>query len=414
MTSTISFTFNKGLQTQGALEAHFNGAQIDFSSTKASLGTAAIFEKIKARNEAVYEQVHSLKNYTLSLTPIPNSPNIALQIVSQKLIVNAQLTPETGARLLTSIRVLPPEFTPYFQPGQNTISSNEKPSPDILATLFQRIRTLFSMLFSPKERPQPKPSLAATPAPPLTIPVVEHKPQPGQLPLIPVENDKDFFNDADLNLFNPETGESDDDDEGLVFSDARGFDSDILSEFAKEPIIQQTIATAPLQPSSFEILKNFFKVLFPNTQVNGGTFFGEYFFDRILPTNDVESCNFDIETGKFVIRFNKEKQIVLENLPEGGPRKPDPALKKLLGTTLCINKIFTGRIDHTNATIEFDEGVLTAKWVSCFKKWSAHMLSIAAYPDYPTWLIFDGKIGWIGKTCILAQDFVDLLECNLS
>lgn len=136
-------------------------------------------------------------------------------------------------------------------------------------------------------------------------------------------------------------------------------------------------------------------------------YFGDYLMRRVFGKTD--SCHFNLETHEFTLNFSKNKEILLAKLPEGKTPEQLKALEKLHGATLSIAQQVKGKFNIEKGKLTFQPGCLKLNWT-----WtSAELLGISQgqnnkvimqinYLKFPT----EGPVP--------AQDFVDIIECNLS
>jgi hypothetical protein len=142
--------------------------------------------------------------------------------------------------------------------------------------------------------------------------------------------------------------------------------------------------------------------------------FGLYLFDDVFSKDQLQSCEMDETTGRFKLTFTKENHIPLTGFPKDMSEATKNKLKPALNTTLHIAKELKGIFDYDTGTLELDEGLLTIQWKTWGVRCTAHLLNIKTNPQNAQYLTFKGKfMGMTEDRHILAQDFVNFLECNI-
>lgn len=143
--------------------------------------------------------------------------------------------------------------------------------------------------------------------------------------------------------------------------------------------------------------------------------FGLYLFDDVFSKDQLQSCEMDETTGRFKLTFAKENHIPLTGFPKDMSEATKNKLKPALNTTLHIAKELKGFFDYDTGTLELDEGLLTIQWKTWGVRCTAHLLNIKTNPQNAQYLTFKGKfMGMTEDRHILAQDFVNFLECNIT
>jgi len=153
------------------------------------------------------------------------------------------------------------------------------------------------------------------------------------------------------------------------------------------------------------IIASMMQAQFSNTQIDhSAAYFGNYLMDRVF--GEAVSCNFDMTTGDFTLNFAEKKDIKLEYFPKNQSIKQMIIFNQLSGATLSIAKQVKG--SFKNGKLIFDSGCLTLNW------WvtSATLLGISEGKNNK--LIIQGiYLGIDSQGPFSAQDFVDIIECNL-
>ncbi len=131
-------------------------------------------------------------------------------------------------------------------------------------------------------------------------------------------------------------------------------------------------------------------------------FFGNYLMNRIF--GNMDSCQFDENTLEFTLNFPQKRDIKLNKLPVD---LSSGLLTKAQGAILSIAKQVKGKFDKGNTS--FQPGSLNLNWT-----WSSAELLGMVEGRNDGIVIMQGSYCYVsGQQPVSAQNFVDLIECNL-
>lgn len=153
---------------------------------------------------------------------------------------------------------------------------------------------------------------------------------------------------------------------------------------------------------------------FPDTMIkrsNGSEQpFGFYLMDRLF--GKATSCNYNSKTKEFTLVFAEERSFNLTKIPEGKSAESLKGLNQLKDSILKMPIQVKGTFDPVKNRINFEPGSLTITWSKArVIKW-AQLLGIFETQDETITMQIKTLKGE-DFPFILAQDFVDFVECNL-
>ena len=136
--------------------------------------------------------------------------------------------------------------------------------------------------------------------------------------------------------------------------------------------------------------------------------FGTYLIERLL--GPAESYQFNDKSLEFTMTFEKERAVSLDKLPEGKSAATLERLKSVRGCSLIVAKEVKGKFDTQAAKICFEPNSLSLKWGV-----SASLLALSETHGAPDTVKIQGEcLSKPANREVLAQDFVDMLECNIT
>jgi hypothetical protein len=357
----VIFFFQK---EPNSLDLHFVEARKDSANfpvfpDRADKAVSEIFKKLIARDPSRYKSpLFSLSDFSLTLLTRPLSKNYGLEIETENVFIQlTTLKQETADSLLNSF----------------DRSSNSK-----VAT-----KTSEEEAQSRTKKLEPD--------------VKEFNLQPDSL--LPPRKNLDDFEDLDS-------------------SSQPGDPLSLVKTSIPAPRIETTSSSLPSLPvrqltkeeEMYIAIESLMNAQFFETQIRlspqDEMLFGTYLMQRVF--GKPVSCHFDFETHAFTLNFVEEKRIHLTNLPQHKFPQELEELKQILNSTLYIPKKLKGKFNIDEHKLTFEPGSLKLEW-----RWtSAQLLGIYENGDNTVTM----QITYLKnyrEEVVSAQDFIDLLECNM-
>lgn len=381
-TRTITFHFDKspGSLDLRFLEAHEGVSLIPVNREEISYAVSYIFDRIIARDKALNNApILSLSAFAVTLSINPQSAQPSLDIDPMKPdevpITVEKLKKETAELFFKAMKGSRPAASPAASPEDKARDKAEKlrlelenePKPDSpLPSLSKRLPELEEI------EPLSPEDFAPAPQSDLDVKYVE-------IPAAAAVSQ-----------------ESTSINEGT---------SAVAIAPPRKPRTQQEMA---LETLSSLMHAQFFYTETKRTQKPNGEPFGLYLMDRFF--GKAKSVSYDVQTQNFILNFETEQKIKLAKLPEGKSSEALATLSKLLDATLFIPKTVKGKFNIDEGQLSFQRGSLRLDWT-----WtSAQLLGILEGQERDNTIIMQItylKIPQEGP--VNAQDFVDMIECNL-